>query len=90
MRSKFTQQGASAVLMRHRPQLLRASQFCAVMTLAGQPAGVRLLNALNFQRQQRFKYLKSVRGGITAWSQEIDSNVPRSWVFVAIPTRAFV
>ncbi len=40
-------------------------------------AGVRSLKALDFLRQQGFKYLKSVKGGITAWSDEIDSNVPR-------------
>ena len=40
-------------------------------------AGVRSLKALNFLRQQGFKYLKSVKGGITAWSGEIDSKVPR-------------
>jgi predicted sulfurtransferase len=39
--------------------------------------GVRSLNAVNFLRQQGFKYVKSVKGGITAWSDEIDSNVPR-------------
>jgi molybdopterin/thiamine biosynthesis adenylyltransferase/rhodanese-related sulfurtransferase len=40
-------------------------------------AGVRSLKALSFLRQQGFKYLKSVKGGITAWSDEIDRNVPR-------------
>ena len=40
-------------------------------------AGVRSLKALNFLRQQGFKYVKSVKGGITAWSDEIDRNVPR-------------
>jgi adenylyltransferase/sulfurtransferase len=40
-------------------------------------AGVRSLKALGFLRQQGFKYLKSVKGGITAWSDEIDRNVPR-------------
>jgi adenylyltransferase/sulfurtransferase len=40
-------------------------------------AGVRSMKALNFLRQQGFKYVKSVKGGITAWSVEIDSNVPR-------------
>jgi adenylyltransferase/sulfurtransferase len=40
-------------------------------------AGVRSLKALNFLRQQGYKYVKSVKGGITAWSDEIDSNVPR-------------
>ena len=40
-------------------------------------AGVRSLKVLNFLRQQGFKYLKSVKGGITAWSEEIDSKVPR-------------
>ncbi|MBE0544901.1 MAG: hypothetical protein IH623_26480 [Verrucomicrobia bacterium] len=39
-------------------------------------ACVRSLKALNFLRQQGFKYLKSVKGGITAWSEEIDSKVP--------------
>ena len=40
-------------------------------------AGVLSLKALNFLRQQGFKYVKSVKGGITAWSDEIDRNVPR-------------
>jgi len=40
-------------------------------------AGVRSLKALNFLRQQGFKYVKSVKGGISAWSEEIDRNVPR-------------
>ena len=40
-------------------------------------AGVRSMKALTFLRQQGFKYVKSVKGGITAWSDEIDRNVPR-------------
>ena len=40
-------------------------------------SGVRSLKALGFLRQQGFKYVKSVKGGITAWAEEIDSNVPR-------------
>jgi adenylyltransferase/sulfurtransferase len=40
-------------------------------------AGVRSMKALNFLRQQGFKYVKSVKGGITAWSDEIDRTVPR-------------
>jgi sulfur-carrier protein adenylyltransferase/sulfurtransferase len=40
-------------------------------------AGVRSLKALNFLKQQGFKYVKSVKGGISAWSDEIDSNVPK-------------
>ncbi len=39
--------------------------------------GGRSMKALNFLRQQGFKYVKSVKGGITAWSDEIDRNVPR-------------
>jgi adenylyltransferase/sulfurtransferase len=39
--------------------------------------GVRSLKAVDFLKQQGFKYVKSVKGGITAWSDEIDSNVPR-------------
>jgi adenylyltransferase/sulfurtransferase len=40
-------------------------------------AGVRSLKALYFLRQQGFKQVKSVKGGIAAWSDEIDGNVPR-------------
>jgi adenylyltransferase/sulfurtransferase len=40
-------------------------------------AGVRSLKALKFLREQGFKYLKSVKGGISAWSDEIDHNVPK-------------
>jgi molybdopterin/thiamine biosynthesis adenylyltransferase/rhodanese-related sulfurtransferase len=40
-------------------------------------AGGRSMNALEFLRQQGFKHLKSVKGGITAWSDEIDRNVPK-------------
>lgn len=40
-------------------------------------AGGRSLKAVEFLRQQGFKRLKSVRGGITAWSNEIDPAVPK-------------
>ena len=40
-------------------------------------AGKRSLKALDFLRQQGFKYVKSVKGGIDAWSEEIDHDVPR-------------
>jgi molybdopterin/thiamine biosynthesis adenylyltransferase/rhodanese-related sulfurtransferase len=40
-------------------------------------SGVRSMKALNFLREQGFKYLKSVKGGISAWSDEIDSSVPK-------------
>jgi adenylyltransferase/sulfurtransferase len=39
--------------------------------------GVRSLKAVNFLKQQGFKYVKSVKGGITAWSDEIDRSVPK-------------
>jgi molybdopterin/thiamine biosynthesis adenylyltransferase/rhodanese-related sulfurtransferase len=39
--------------------------------------GVRSLKALNQLREKGFKYLKSVKGGITAWSEEIDPGVPK-------------
>jgi adenylyltransferase/sulfurtransferase len=39
--------------------------------------GVRSLKALKFLREQGFKYLKSVKGGISAWSEEIDPGVPK-------------
>lgn len=39
--------------------------------------GVRSMKALNQLREKGFKYLKSVKGGITAWSEEIDPDVPK-------------
>ena len=40
-------------------------------------SGIRSLKALKFLREQGFKYLKSVKGGISAWSDEIDPNVAK-------------
>ena len=40
-------------------------------------AGGRSLQAVQFLRQQGFQHLKSVRGGITAWSEQIDPRVPK-------------
>ncbi len=40
-------------------------------------SGVRSLRALHFLRDQGFKYVKSVKGGISAWADEIDHNVPK-------------
>ena len=40
-------------------------------------SGIRSLKALQFLREQGFKYLKSVKGGISAWSDEIDHGVPK-------------
>ncbi len=40
-------------------------------------SGVRSLRALQFLREQGFKYLKSVKGGISAWADEIDHSVAR-------------
>jgi adenylyltransferase/sulfurtransferase len=40
-------------------------------------AGMRSLQAVQFLRQQGFKCVKSVQGGIGAWSQEIDPTVPK-------------
>src|SRR5215831_1947434 len=40
-------------------------------------SGVRSMKALQFLREQGFKYLKSVKGGIAAWADEIDHNVPK-------------
>jgi adenylyltransferase/sulfurtransferase len=39
--------------------------------------GGRSMKALEFLRQQGFKNLKSVAGGITAWSNEIDPKIPK-------------
>ena len=35
------------------------------------------MKALQFLREQGFKYVKSVKGGITAWADEIDSSVAK-------------
>jgi sulfur-carrier protein adenylyltransferase/sulfurtransferase len=40
-------------------------------------AGGRSLQALQFLRERGFQHLKSVKGGITAWSDEIDRSVPK-------------
>jgi sulfur-carrier protein adenylyltransferase/sulfurtransferase len=40
-------------------------------------AGVRSMKALQFLREQGFPRLKSVKGGILAWSEEIDPTVPK-------------
>ncbi len=40
-------------------------------------SGVRSMKALTFLREQGFKYIKSVKGGITAWADEIDHNVAK-------------
>ena len=40
-------------------------------------AGRRSMKALQFLREQGFKNLKSVKGGIDAWSDQIDRTVPR-------------
>ena len=40
-------------------------------------SGVRSMKALKFLREQGFKYVKSVKGGISAWSDEIDHNVAK-------------
>ena len=39
--------------------------------------GGRSLKAVELLRQNGFKYCKSVAGGINAWSDEIDSSIPR-------------
>ena len=39
--------------------------------------GARSHQAVEFLREQGFKYVKNVRDGLDAWSEEIDSNVPR-------------
>jgi adenylyltransferase/sulfurtransferase len=39
--------------------------------------GARSMRAVHFLRQQGFKRLKSVKGGISAWAEEIDPAVPR-------------
>ncbi len=40
-------------------------------------SGVRSLKAVQFLKEQGFKYAKSVKGGIAAWSDEIDHSVPK-------------
>src|SRR5438477_11909726 len=40
-------------------------------------SGVRSLKAVKFLQEQGFKYAKSVKGGINAWSDEIDHHVAK-------------
>ncbi|MEO7675193.1 MAG: ThiF family adenylyltransferase, partial [Verrucomicrobiota bacterium] len=40
-------------------------------------SGMRSMKALHFLREQGFKYVKSVKGGISAWSDEIDHNIAK-------------
>src|SRR5437588_1948616 len=40
-------------------------------------SGVRSMKALKFLREKGLKYLKSVKGGINAWADEIDRKVPK-------------
>lgn len=40
-------------------------------------SGVRSMKAVSFLREQGYKYLKSVKGGILAWADEIDPQVPK-------------
>ena len=40
-------------------------------------SGVRSLKAVKFLQEQGFKYAKSVKGGISAWSDEIDHSVAK-------------
>lgn len=40
-------------------------------------SGIRSLKAVKFLKEQGFKYTKSVKGGISAWSDEIDHNIPK-------------
>ena len=39
--------------------------------------GARSLQAVQFLKQKGFKFVKSVKGGILAWSSEIDPGVPK-------------
>jgi rhodanese-related sulfurtransferase len=39
--------------------------------------GLRSMHALQFLRQNGFRKLKNLRGGIDAWSRDVDPTVPR-------------
>jgi adenylyltransferase/sulfurtransferase len=40
-------------------------------------SGIRSMKAVKFLKEQGFKYVKSVKGGIAAWSDEIDPRMPK-------------
>jgi len=40
-------------------------------------SGMRSMKAVQFLKEQGFKYAKSVKGGILAWADEIDPGVPK-------------
>ena len=60
----------------YRPSRLRLCRSKKSYYLHCKPGG-RSLQALQFLREQGFKNLKSVKGGITAWSDAIDNAVPK-------------
>ena len=39
--------------------------------------GMRSMKAANFMKEQGYRNVKSMRGGIDAWSTDVDSSVPR-------------
>ena len=40
-------------------------------------SGVRSMKAVRYLKEQGFKYVKSVKGGISAWAEEIDSSIAK-------------
>ena len=42
------------------------------------------MKALHFLREQGFKHVKNVRGGILAWADEIDPKVAKSKALAAV------
>ena len=40
-------------------------------------SGIRSMKAVKFLQEQGFKYVKNVKGGISAWSDEIDPGVAK-------------
>ncbi len=40
-------------------------------------SGIRSMKAVRFLKEQGFKYVKSVKGGISAWSDQVDPGVPK-------------
>jgi len=69
--------GARLIPMQELPQRLDEIEAWRMLPIIVHcHHGVRSLRVTNWLRQQGFEQAQSMRGGIEAWSSEVDSSVP--------------
>ena len=69
--------GARLIPMQELPQRLdEIEAWRTLRIIVHCHHGVRSLRVTNWLRQQGFEQAQSMRGGIEAWSSEVDSSVP--------------